>query len=591
MKNETKQCQNCKKDFIIEPDDFAFYEKIKVPAPTFCPECRLIRRLSMRNERSLYKRACDLCKKEVISTYSSDKKLKTYCPECYKSDGWDPLDYGRDYDFDKSLFEQLNTLFRDVPRPTLKVKNSVNCEYSEDIVSSKNCYFVFGGYLAEDCLYSYAPVLSKNCVDVTVAYKSEKIYEVTDCNGLYNTLFARLSDDTMDSAFIVDCDGCTNCFGSTNLRRSKYYIFNKPYVKQDYQKERAKWDLGSYKSLTEAKSKFEEIYYATPRRYATIVNAPNSTGDYIVNGKNCQYCFSVIDGAENLKYVQLAGLATKDSYDVWGGAVQTQLAYENVGGLAVENGAFSNRLHNTLDARYSDSCFNCAHIFGCAGLKSKEYCIFNKQYAKKEYEELLMKIIEQAKKVPYKDRAGREYRFGEYLPTEFSPFDYNESLAQEKFPLTKEEALEKKYPWHTAEVRNYHATLKTENIPDHINQIQDSIINEIIECAHRGQCEQKCSGAFKIIPQELRFYQRIGVALPRLCPNCRHAERERNRNPWKLYQRNCHCAGTQSENNLYTNTNKHFHGNAHCPNSFLTPYSPNRKEIVYCENCYKAEFL
>jgi hypothetical protein len=33
-------CQNCKKDFTIELDDFRFYEKIKVPPPTFCPEYR-----------------------------------------------------------------------------------------------------------------------------------------------------------------------------------------------------------------------------------------------------------------------------------------------------------------------------------------------------------------------------------------------------------------------------------------------------------------------------------------------------------------------------------------------------------------------
>ena len=54
MEQEIKVCQNCKKDFTIEPDDFAFYEKIKVPAPTFCPECRLQRRLAFRNERALY---------------------------------------------------------------------------------------------------------------------------------------------------------------------------------------------------------------------------------------------------------------------------------------------------------------------------------------------------------------------------------------------------------------------------------------------------------------------------------------------------------------------------------------------------------
>jgi len=33
--SQTKICQNCKKEFIIEPEDFEFYEKIKVPTPTF----------------------------------------------------------------------------------------------------------------------------------------------------------------------------------------------------------------------------------------------------------------------------------------------------------------------------------------------------------------------------------------------------------------------------------------------------------------------------------------------------------------------------------------------------------------------------
>ena len=36
MNPETKNCQNCKKDFTIESEDFAFYEKIKVPPPTWC---------------------------------------------------------------------------------------------------------------------------------------------------------------------------------------------------------------------------------------------------------------------------------------------------------------------------------------------------------------------------------------------------------------------------------------------------------------------------------------------------------------------------------------------------------------------------
>ncbi len=86
MTMESRNCQNCKLDFIIEPEDFVFYEKIKVPPPTFCPDCRLARKLVWRNERSLYKRNCDLCKKNIISMYKPTVLFPVYCHECWWSD-------------------------------------------------------------------------------------------------------------------------------------------------------------------------------------------------------------------------------------------------------------------------------------------------------------------------------------------------------------------------------------------------------------------------------------------------------------------------------------------------------------------------
>ncbi len=34
QKSKSVKCQNCHQEFIIEPEDFDFYEKIQVPAPT-----------------------------------------------------------------------------------------------------------------------------------------------------------------------------------------------------------------------------------------------------------------------------------------------------------------------------------------------------------------------------------------------------------------------------------------------------------------------------------------------------------------------------------------------------------------------------
>jgi hypothetical protein len=38
---ETKTCQNCKVEFVIEQEDFNFYEKMKVSPPIFWSDIRI----------------------------------------------------------------------------------------------------------------------------------------------------------------------------------------------------------------------------------------------------------------------------------------------------------------------------------------------------------------------------------------------------------------------------------------------------------------------------------------------------------------------------------------------------------------------
>lgn len=83
---EQKACKQCQKQFVVEDDDLEFYKKIsptfaektfEIPAPTLCPDCRMRRRLSWRNERSLYKRNCDLCNREMVTYTAKTLPLKS----------------------------------------------------------------------------------------------------------------------------------------------------------------------------------------------------------------------------------------------------------------------------------------------------------------------------------------------------------------------------------------------------------------------------------------------------------------------------------------------------------------------------------
>src|SRR6185369_10692718 len=139
-----------------------------------------------------------------------------------------------------------------------------------------------------------------------------------------------------------------------------------------------------------------------------------------------------------------------------------------------------------------------ADLFGCVALRNKQYCILNKQYSKEEYESLVPKIIEHMKTMPYTDAKGRAYAYGEFFPSELSPFAYNETLAQEYFPLDEAGAAQQGYRWRENPKRNYEITQTSGTLPDHIKDVSDAVLQDIIACGHGGSCQHQCTTAFRI---------------------------------------------------------------------------------------------
>ncbi len=125
--------------------------------------------------------------------------------------------------------------------------------------------------------------------------------------------------------------------------------------------------------------------------------------------------------------------------------------------------------------------------------------------------------------------------------------------------------------------------MKAGDIPESIDDIPDSIVNEVIECA-------MCQRGYRIVFAELKLLKRFSFPVPQMCSECRHKRRFKRINPMKLWRRTCQCAGEKSENGIYTNTGKHQH-EGKCSKEFETSYSPDRNEIVYCEKCYQAEIV
>jgi hypothetical protein len=569
MNSEIKVCQNCKGEFTIEPDDFSFYEKIKVPPPTFCPECRLIRRSIWRNHRSLYKRNCFLCNKFLITMYSDSAPV--LCNECFYGDKFDSFAYGQDYDFSKPFFEQLKNLIGVVPRLyTLRAGNLINSDYTNFTKDNKNVYLSYSVSGCEDSMYCENSDFVKNSLDIYSSKKLDNCYYNIGSDGNYNTLFAIQSMNCLDSAFIYDCVNCSNCFLSFNLRNKKYFFKNQQLSKEEYERKIESLKLEKFSNFEKIKKEFDELLKSKAiHRYASVYHSENVEGDYISNSKNIKYSFNCYD-SENISFANRS-LGAKDCYDNQGIGFGSELVYESVASTLndFKDSFVYLCINNCRECEYSLILKNCKNCFGCVGLTNASFCIFNKQYSPDEYFIMVNKIKKQMNERPYSDKGGRIYKYGEFFPFDLSPFSYNETHALEFFPINKEEAEKRGYSWKDREKRDYPITLQTNNIPEGILEIDDSILKETIECQNKGDEKYQCTSAFKIMPEELKFYRQKGLPLPRICPNCRHFEMLKYYNPMKLWHRKCMKEG--------------------CPNEFETSYTPERPEIVYCESCYQKE--
>lgn len=428
---ETKICKNCAKRFDVFEKDLEFYKRFEVPPPTHCPDCRQQKRLAWRNEWKLYRRKCDKTGREIISYLSPDKPMPVYHFEEWFKDDWDRLKYGQDFDFTRPFFDQFKELVNKVPNISVIIGDCENSEYTNFSWKNKNCYLVSASDFNEDSMYLGYAFHSKDCHDCFFINNSELLYECVDCERCYDSNYLKRCKDSRNCHYCEDLVGCSDCIGCINLRQQTYSIFNQKYSKEEYEKQ--KKELLKNPKLIE--TKLLELRLREPVKALSMSKCENSVGNNLINCKNCFECFDLIE-SEDCRYVSY-GEKSKDTMDV-NGAPHCELVYETSGSPE----CYMVRLSSACwvkPASYLTYCYLCRasqYCFGCASLYRNKFCILNKQYTEEEYNTLVPKIITHMKETG---------EWGEFFPISVSPFAYNETAAQDYYPITKEEALKKGY--------------------------------------------------------------------------------------------------------------------------------------------------
>jgi hypothetical protein len=333
---------------------------------------------------------------------------------------------------------------------------------------------------------------------------------------------------------------------SSNLRNQSFVFENKQLTEEEYQQKIKTVDFSSQQMMATLENDFKKLRANSICKFAEITKSTNCTGDYLINAKDSFNCFNAVE-VENMKNCYGCE-GSKDCIDGsgFGLPIGSELLYEVHAVGTGYNSHFINMTYTVTNCEYISHSHNLKDCFGCVGLNGSQYCILNKQYDEVAYPELKKKIIEQIKKTG---------EYGEFFPVKLSPFGYNETLAMEFYPLTREIATGQGFNWQDNLPTTFgRETIK--NLPDKINEAPETITKEVLVCL---ECQKNY------------------IALPCFCPSCRHLKRVTLRGPFDLHHRQCLC-------------DKSEHGHVgRCKNEFETTYPPDRPERVFCESCYQQE--
>jgi hypothetical protein len=497
-------CATCREGFAIPLDQEALYGSLGMPLPENCFYCRARQRLAFWPFGRFRKGKSDLSGTPLITIYPEKSRFPIYHSSEWYSDKWEP--FSMEYDPNRPFMDQFKELQEKIPRPHQYGKNNTDCDWSEDVWESKRCYLSRAIISAEDISYCYRTFFVKDTVDSAYCFKGDRYYDSTYCFASSKLFYSFDTRDSLNGWFLYDCRNVQDSFMCWNLRNKQYCIRNVQYTKTEYEKQLASFKLGSWAEVQRLKDEFHKIIREQAvHRENFNLNAASSSGNFLTNCNECKNCFALEESEAS--YDCLRGLKVKNSIDISGSAEVERcgaciLVYP---GYDIQWCTIS---HGCRYSAYLDYCEECEYCFGCVGLRNKKYCILNKQYSESEYHALKQQIIETMK---------REGSYGKFFPYDLAPVGYNLSIAQHYFPETKESVQQFGGAWDDGK-QIAQEGVSTEQLPDNIEDVADDIVKQPLICPKTGY-------RFNIAPQELEFYRRYKIPLPRYHFDYRTLER------------------------------------------------------------------
>ncbi|HMO16496.1 MAG TPA: hypothetical protein PKA63_01710 [Oligoflexia bacterium] len=494
----TSKCELTGEEFGVSPGEISFSKEKNLPPPRRSESERLRSLLAfvpdldwIRNQqwRSFY---------QTSSTIDSD--YRPLPPFYFSSDNFTPILGTRENEKinlsndnaqnERSFIEKFYSLYENYVRQL--EKNDATPPFNP-----------FNLFLCQNINHSAECIA---CSSLT------ECYDCLFCSDSINLYFSRDSHNCNNSYFLESCTNCSNCLFCSFLNGKSYHIFNEPVSKDEYQQALASLHLGSAVRLESARERFEMFLIQRPLPSQSSINSVSSTGNYFNNCKNSREILLSM-GLINSEVSLFSSGKIENSFSLTccnNHILECSLCALANGHLERCITTFS-CIGNLSSVEYSIACEDSANLFGCVGLRGKEFCILNIQYNKSDFFNIRSHIISELQSTGH---------YGSFFPARFSPVPYNASLAGILFPLGKVQAQMFGYIWDDQRE-------KSENlIKKYLKNNEDARFSqgETPPDSSKYLCE--ISGTeFEICAEERSICEHLGVALPARSPQQRFYER------------------------------------------------------------------
>ena len=498
--------------FEISDCEQEAFRSFDLPLPIHSPEERLRRYLAFRNDRNFFWRSCNQSGQRVYSSYPASTLFPVVSPEIYYStDEKNSLSYGREFDFNRPFFEQLHELWQAVPRPATSTWKSKNSHAVSNVQGAHGSYLVIDAQDISNCMYSVGLRRCEFCIDCSWVSCSAHCYECIDCHNCSYLCWSLHSRNCSHSRFLRNCTDCQHCLFCEGLEGKSYHVFNKPLSPEEYADFEKRFRFTDQRSLESAQQEFAD--FLAQRGNGKVTEGDN--GQESSTAPYSEFC-------EDVDCVVRCRWLTNAEHCLEGcgssGGLRRAAQFVSVGRNSEE---LINcvQCYNVSKAMYCFHCEDSSHLFACIGLRNREYCIFNVQYSKDEYQRLLSSLWDYLKSKSI---------WGLFFPPMFSEYSYNRSSAGDHMPLNEIQAAVLRYTWDKSDdlvkpsqLMEYCASNPEEGfseVPESTEGLVDDALSKLYLCSLSGK-------PFQLTRQEVSLYEMLSVPPPEFS----FEERQKNR--------------------------------------------------------------